>query len=113
MTADQFRNAALSLPDAIERETWGEATFRVKEKIFAIMSADGKSASLKASSEDQEFIIASDPKSFSVAPYVGRFGWVSVRLSTVDPDMVRELLREAWRGTAPRKQVAEFDARSE
>jgi len=36
------------MPDAEERETWGEATFRVKDLIFAMGSPDGEFASVKA-----------------------------------------------------------------
>jgi hypothetical protein len=110
VTGNDLRRLALALPESEERETWGEATFRVRGKIFLMMSADDATASVKASLDEQEIIIGSDPKSFSVAPYVGRFGWVRVKLLTVDPEMMAVLVSEAWRQTAPKKLVAEFDA---
>ena len=45
-----------------------------------------------------------------MADYVGRFGWVSVNLSTVDPGTVRGIIVEAWRRTAPKRLVKEYDA---
>ena len=110
MTPDDLRRLALALPEAEERETWGEATFRVRGKIFLMMSADGSSASVKATRDEQDIIIASDPACFSVAPYTGRFGWVRVKLAKVDPDMMAVLVDEAWRQTAPKKLVTDFDA---
>ena len=56
------RAFALSLPEAEERETWGEATFRVRNKIFLMMGADGKRASVKAAREEQEALLAEDPR---------------------------------------------------
>jgi predicted DNA-binding protein (MmcQ/YjbR family) len=32
---DRVRQICLALPEAAEKETWGEATFRVRDKIFA------------------------------------------------------------------------------
>ena len=50
-----------------------------------------------------------DPDTFFVPPYVGPNGWVGVRIQTVDPDELRELVTEAWRLTAPKRLVQAFD----
>jgi hypothetical protein len=110
MRAATFRTAALSLPDAVEVETWGEATFRVRNKIFAMMGSDGKRGSIKASKEEQAALIASDSATFYVPQYVGVHGWVGVVLRSADQGEVRELLTEAWRMTATSRAVAAFDA---
>jgi hypothetical protein len=110
ITADELRQAALSLPEAEERETWGHPTFRVRGKMFAALADDGSQASVKATRQEQEALVAADPETFGVPAYVGRHGWVSIRLATVDPVEVRELLEEAWRRTAPKGLVAAFDA---
>ena len=101
---------ALSLPEAEERETWGEATFRVRDKIFLMMGSDGRRASLKASLDEQDELVSADPDTFSVSDYTGRFGWVTVELGRVDEEEMRDLLTEAWRRTAPKRLVAGFDA---
>jgi hypothetical protein len=110
VTFEEFAGLALALPQAHERITWGsEHTFRVGEKIFAMGAPESAHVSLKASQEDQAELIAADPGTFSVAPYVGRFGWVRVALARVDPDELGELLTEAWRRTAPKRSVRAFD----
>jgi len=110
ITSEEVRQLALSLPEVDELETWGHPTFRVRDKIFATLSADEQTAGVKASLEDQEELIASDPQTFAVASYTGRFGWVSVQLSTVDLDEMRELIIDAWRTTASKRLVAAYDA---
>ena len=92
-------------------EEWGHPTLRVGAKMFAAGSPDSETMSVKATKEDQTALIAGDPETFSVAPYVGRYGWVQVNLSTVDPAELRELIVEAWRLTAPKKMVKEYEAR--
>jgi hypothetical protein len=110
ITADELRQVVQSLPEAEERETWGHPTFRVRDKMFAAMSDDGQQASVKATRQEQAALIAAAPETFGIPAYVGRHGWVSVQLATVDPAELRELLVEAWRQTAPKRLVAAYDS---
>ena len=103
MTFKQLRAACLALPEVEERGTWGDATFRVRNKIFAISSPDGDTASIKASLDDQSGLVEMDPDTFSVAAYTGRYGWVRVQLRTLSPALAERLIRNAWRQTAPKR----------
>jgi hypothetical protein len=78
--------------------------------MFAALSDDGKLASVKATKQEQAALIAAAPETFGVPAYVGRHGWVSVQLATVDPTELSELVVEAWRLTAPKRLVAAYDA---
>ncbi len=101
------RAIAGSLPETEEVLTWGtDVTFRVRGKIFAIGADDSDTLSVKATPATQAELIDLDPATFSVAAYVGRFGWVRVSLDRIDPVELRELLVEAWRLTAPKRLVA-------
>jgi hypothetical protein len=106
---NQVRDLALGLPGVQERETWGHPTFRVRDRIFVGLAADGLSVSVKTSKEEQAALLATDPATFSPAPYVGRHGWVAIQLDRVDSAELQELVLEAWRRTAPKGLVAEFD----
>ena len=97
----------LSQPEAEEIETWGEATFRVRGRIFAMGSPEGSSISVKASLDDQAGLIALDPKTFATSAYTGRFGWVSVRLAGLGRRLGEQLIRNAWERTAPRRLHAQ------
>lgn len=105
MKFDDFRRLCLALPEAEERETWGEATFRVRDKIFAMGSPDGGQVSIKASLDDQAGLVEMDPRTFSVSAYTGRFGWVTVRLRSLGKELAGRLVRNAWERTAPRRLV--------
>ncbi|MBO1418261.1 MmcQ/YjbR family DNA-binding protein [Streptomyces sp. FH025] len=112
VTFDEFRTLALGLPEAAREPTWGIETLRVRGRVFAMGSPEGESVTVKASREDQAELLAAEPEVFSFAPYVGRHGWVSVRLDLVDPQELDDLVTEAWRRTAPKRLVREFDARN-
>ncbi|HEX3247175.1 MAG TPA: MmcQ/YjbR family DNA-binding protein [Chloroflexota bacterium] len=110
MEREEFRSFALSLPEAVEIETWGHPTFRVREKIFATLSPEDDSASVKTTKLEQIALVGSEPEVFGVPAYVGRSGWVTVQLERVDPDHARELIEEAWRQTAPKRLVKAYDS---
>ena len=110
ITADELRRVVLGLPETEERETWGHPTFRVRDKMFATLSDDGRVATVKATRQEQAALLAADPATFGVPAYVGRHGWVSIQLATVDPAGLRELLVEAWRQTAPKRLGAVYDS---
>lgn len=108
MRPNDARRIALALPGTRERLTWETPTFRVKNKIFLTLG-DGR-ATVKVRKEHQHTIIASDPRTFSVAPYVGRFGWVTVRLSTIRARAMRVLIIDSWRLIAPKRAVVGYEA---
>ena len=110
ITADELRRVVLALPEAEERETWGHPTFRVRDRMFAAMSDDGQEATVKATRQEQAALVSAAPETFGIPAYVGRHGWVSIQLATVDPAEVRELIVEAWRQTAPKRLVAAYDS---
>jgi hypothetical protein len=109
MRKDTVRRMALALPEAVERETWGAPTFRVRGKIFVMFAEGEREAWVKSTHDEQRALTQMDPGTFFVPPYVGPSGWVGVRFRTVDRDEMRELLTEAWRLTAPKRLVDAFE----
>ena len=71
----------LALPGTTEEIKWDSRHFCVDGKIFVSFGAEDTVAivSFKTTPEDQREKIR-DPRYF-IAPYVGRFGWVGLRLS--------------------------------
>jgi hypothetical protein len=106
-TFDDVRRIAMALPEAEEILTWEtDITFRVRGKIFAIGGEGADRVSIKAGLETQAELIDLDPETFASSAYVGRFGWVTIDLGRVEPGLLANLLREAWRRTAPKRLAA-------
>lgn len=105
-----FRRLCLAMPEAEEIETWGEATYRIRGRIFAMGSFEGTHVSIKASLDDQAGLIAMDPKTFAASAYTGRFGWITVRLRGLGSELGERLVTNAWERTAPRRLVAKTRA---
>jgi len=103
---NRLREICLALPEAVEKETWGEATFRVRDKIFVVAGVgdSGVSMSCKAPPGVQEMLVGADAKRFYRPAYVGHRGWVGVRLDAgTDWDQVADLVEESYRMTAPKR----------
>ena len=104
-----FRELVLSLPETIEKEAWGHPTFRVRNKMFASAATDLSTCTVKSTLDEQRALTQMDPETFFVPAYVGKHGWIGIVLDRVDPDELRELTIEAWRMTAPKRLVREWD----
>ncbi len=116
---ERVRKICLGLPEAHEVEAWGEPTFRVKNKIFAMYAAPGNhhgagrpSLWIKSTHVNQDLMIGSDPSRFFSPPYVGPSGWVGMYLDKRPSwRVVADIVRDAWCLTAPRKLVATREIR--
>ncbi len=111
MTADEFRQLALSLPEASEAEHMGHPDFRVGGKIFATLGfAEDGWGMVKLTPEEQRLYVSAEPKVFvPVKGGWGRRGCTNVILSAAKEDSVREALMAAWRNTAPKRLAAQFE----
>ncbi len=113
---ERLRAICLALPEATEKEAWGQATFRVRNKMFGMyvdnLHHDGRAALwCKAPMGVQEILVGAAPTRFFVPPYVGRNGWVGVRLTgDIDWDEIADLVADSYRMTAPKRLLARLDA---
>jgi hypothetical protein len=101
----RLRRLCLALPEAAEIETWERPTWRVRQKIFAMMATqeDKPAVWMKAPRGTQEFLIEVDPARFFRPPYVGPRGWIGVRLTgRVDWPELDALIRRSYGMTAPK-----------
>lgn len=109
---DRLRTLCLGLPDAHEKETWGVPTFRVRDKMFAVVSPrDGVSVWVKAPEGAQEMLTEADPDRFFRPPYLGPKGWVGIMLQPA-PDWaeVSGHVRRSFALVAPKRLAALLDA---
>jgi len=112
-TLDRLREICLAFPEAIERETWGDPTFRVRDKIYAMVKRGDGRVSLwcKARTGIQGALIATDPEGFFVPPYLGHVGWIGARLDgDIDWHELDDLVTESYRMIAPKRLSALLDS---
>lgn len=99
LTHDDVRRLALALPEVHEGQHMGHADLRVRDKIFASLPNDPAEVSIKIAPANLDILIRSDPETYRDV-WGGR--WVGVRLAGTTRDLLRDLLTDAWRLTAPK-----------
>lgn len=113
----RLRKVCLALPEAHEVEAWGEPTFRVRNKLFAMYAhaenhhGSGRPAVwCKAARGNQAVMVQARPDRFFVPPYVGTSGWIGIRLDQgADWNEVSDLMRDAYRLVAPKRLAATLE----
>ncbi|HVX41754.1 MAG TPA: MmcQ/YjbR family DNA-binding protein [Gemmatimonadaceae bacterium] len=108
---DKLRAICLALPEAHEVEAWGEPTFRVNNKVFAMHASanthhgGGRPAVWICSvSSEQDFVLRARPDRYFKPPYVGPGGWIGAWIDRSPPwREITELLKDGYRRRAPKK----------
>jgi hypothetical protein len=105
MNADEFREIALSLPEAVEAAHIDHPDFRVRGKIFATLGWPDESwGVVKLTPDQQGEIIARDPDMFEpVNGGWGRRGDTHVVLARATKTAARKVLGMAWCNVAPKR----------
>ena len=104
---------ALALPETYEDTHRGKPTFRVKGRIFAMLSAPGgqgfmgldgdDAAVLKLDREDQLNMVAAFPAAVTPTETYGHRGWTYLRLGELGRADLAVLVRLAWTHVAPKR----------
>jgi hypothetical protein len=111
MTADDFRDLALELPEAVESSHMDHPDFRIGGKIFATLWPDEDWGMVKLTTEQQAMFVRTNPAMFQpVKGGWGRRGATRVSLPAARKNKVREALRFAWRNTAPKGLILKSDS---
>ena len=114
----KLREICLALPEVFEKEAWGECTFRVTGGSMFAMTDNNHHGSghvavwVKAPAMVQEILVNSDPKRFFIPPYMGKQGWVGVRIDyKVKWDQTAAILKDGYLLSLPKKLRAGAPAR--
>ena len=101
MTADNFRELALSFDGAVEGEHMHHPDFRANGKIFATLGyPNAEHGMVKLSPPDQSHFVAKFPQAFTpVKGAWGLQGSTSVLLSATQPDALTQAMELAWKNS--------------
>jgi hypothetical protein len=113
---DRLVRLCRTLPEATVTAHDRHLGFQVRGRTFAWFvddeHGDGRVAVLcKAPEGENGALVASDPHRFSLPRYVGKRGWVGLRLDLQDVDWgeVAELVADSYRLVAPRRLAGLVD----
>ena len=109
-TPDDVRELALSLPQTVEKSSYGTPGYRVKDKLFARIHQDGVSLVLRVDRDQREAMHAAEPAKFYWTPHYDNYDAILVGLAQVDREELASLLEMSWFYVAPAKVVAAYEA---
>jgi hypothetical protein len=105
-----------SLPEATAKQCGEHLSLEVRGKRLGYFlvdhHGDGRIAiNVKANAETSKSLATKHPQRFHIPKYVGRHGWLGLWLDqpVVDWNEVGEVMREAYRLTAPKALVREME----
>ncbi len=105
ISADQARQLALALPDAVEQDHHGRPSFRVTGKIFATLW-DETHMNVMLDEPGILTAIHSDPIVCSEFWWGKRLGALHVNLNRAEQALLGELLADAWERKAPKRLLS-------
>ncbi len=111
MSFQEVSAIALELPGVEPGTSYGTPAFRVGRKFLVRLREDGETLAVRIDFDERDILIAADPEAFFITEHYRNYPAVVVRLAAVDPDSLRQVLAQAWRQIAPKRLVAEHDAR--
>jgi len=112
VTFASVRRVALSFPGVEEGTSYGTPAFRVRGKFLARLREDGETLVVKCGYDERDLRMQADPTTFFTTEHYRGYPSVLVRLATVTPTDLREVLELAWRRAAPRHLITTYRPRS-
>ncbi|WP_371543753.1 MmcQ/YjbR family DNA-binding protein [Streptomyces sp. NBC_00554] len=115
---EKVREFALGLPGATEEFPWSESVAKVNKKVFVFLGMDDGSyplgVTLKLKDEEAHAHALTSPGAELAGYGLGKSGWVRIPLEEQGApaaELLCDWVEESYRVIAPKKLVAELDAR--
>jgi hypothetical protein len=97
MTADEFREVALSLPGVVEGSHMNHPDFRANGRIFASLHTGETTGMVKLTPEEQAEFLKLKPAMFTPSAGAwGRQGCTNVILGKADARTLKQAMTLAW-----------------
>lgn len=111
-----LRKTALAYPQAAEDFPWGHRAFKVKKRIFLILSFDqdvfNVTVKLPVTGKQALALPFAQPTGYGL----GKSGWVTASFGPKDKvpvELLEDWIDESYRAIAPKKLVQELEAKAE
>ena len=116
---DDVRRLALSLPETSEDPNGFRFFVKGKQFAWSWMERAAPRApripnrdviAVRVANElEKQSLLALDPTKIFTEPHYNGYPAVLVRLRAIDPDLLEDLLTDAWRCQAPKRLAAQLD----
>jgi hypothetical protein len=112
MTFDDVKEIAEEFPGVVEDTHYGTRALKVKGQMFVRLKEDGETLVVRCDMISRDMMLTAEPKLFYITDHYKNFPAILLRLNAVRVKRLREIVEDAWRFRAPKKLVAEYDAKN-
>ena len=104
----RVREHCLAKQGVVEEYPWDDVAWKVRKKLFAVSSDGSHRVTVKSTLEEQSRLI--EHPAIEVASYVGRYGWVTIAITSRETcQLALELIDASYESVAasrsrPKKQ---------
>jgi hypothetical protein len=104
---------AKTLPGVEEGTSYGTPALRVKRAFLARLREDGETLVVPVDPDERPLLLEAHPDELFVTKHYENWPLVLVALPRARPQLVRELLEDAWAAKAPKRVVDAWLAEGE
>ena len=105
MTWEDVVTLARELPEIEEGTCYGTRALRVRGRFIGRVREDGETLAIRCDLDERPLLVAKHDELF-VTPHYEDYPMVLVSLPEADPELVRELVEDAWADRAPKGVVS-------
>ena len=109
ISISEIRNFIMKLPESLEVDHWGKPSFRLNNKIFAVLQEDGVTLTIKISTQEREIYTQLEPKIFRVPETFSNLNYMHINTNLIKPEEAKLLIERAWRSVAPKRLIKQFE----
>jgi len=102
-------SVARGFPGTEEGLSYGTPALKVRGKLLARLKEDGETLVVRVTPTDRDLLLQFEPAVFFITDHYRDYPWVLVRLRRIGRRRLAEVLEEAWRLVAPKRDLAEYD----
>lgn len=113
MTWDDIIQLAREFPDVEESTSYGTPALKVRGKLLTRLRPELDSVVFfDVALDEKEMLVDASPDIFHTTAHYDGYPMVLAYLAQLETDTARAFLARRWRGIAPKRMVAAWDARA-
>jgi hypothetical protein len=97
------------LPGVVERPSYGTPTFHAPNGMVSRLQEDGEHISVRRDRHERQELVGSAPQVYDVPESWLKWPFVRVHLPSIDPGELAEVIEDAWRMVARKRDVVAYD----